>query len=136
MKKILTLLLSLLFFISTSAQKIDITLEDIWKNYSFYPKGYGGLNSMNDGEHYVRMIPSEDQQKIIQYQFKNGKQVRVLFKSKDFEIPKIISYKFSNNEKQILLATQTESIYRYSKRSIYYVYDITTNKIQKLNEEK
>ena len=35
--------------------KTDITLEDIWKNYSFYPKGYGGLNSMNDGEHYVNM---------------------------------------------------------------------------------
>ena len=136
MKKILIILLSLLIAIPMFCQKQDITLDDLWKNYNFYPKSFSSLNSMNDGEHYVRMISSEDQQKIIKYQFKNGKQVKVLFKSKDFEIPKIISYKFSDNEKQILLATKTENIYRYSKRSIYYVYDITTNKIQKLNDEK
>ena len=136
MKKILIIILSLLIAIPMFCQKKDITLDDLWKNYNFYPKSFSSLNSMNDGEHYVRMISSEDQQKIIKYQFKNGKQVKVLFKSKDFEIPKIISYKFSDNEKQILLATKTENIYRYSKRSIYYAYDITTNKIQKLNDEK
>ena len=136
MKKILIIILNLLIAIPMFCQKQDITLDDLWKNYNFYPKSFSSLNSMNDGEHYVRMISSEDQQKIIKYQFKNGKQVKVLFKSKDFEIPKIISYKFSDNEKQILLATKTENIYRYSKRSIYYVYDITTNKIQKLNDEK
>ena len=111
MKKILIIILSLLIAIPMFCQIKDITLDDLWKNYNFYPKSFSSLNSMNDGEHYVRMISSEDQQKIIKYQFKNGKQVKVLFKSKDFEIPKIISYKFSDNEKQILLATKTENIY-------------------------
>ena len=33
-------------------------------------------------------------------------------------------YTFSENEQKVLFATETESIYRYSSRSIFYVYDI------------
>ena len=61
MKKILILSLSFLLIIPVFAQKRDITLDDLWKNYSFYPKSYSGLNSMNDGEHYVRVL-------ILKYQ--------------------------------------------------------------------
>ena len=82
MKKLLTLLLSFLLITPIFAQKRDITLEDLWKNYSFYPKSYSGLNSMNDGEHYVKMEKTDDGQELIKYGFKNGKKVRTLFKSK------------------------------------------------------
>ena len=73
---------------SIFAQKQNITLEDLYKDYSFYPKGYGGFNSMNDGEHYVKMEINDQGQELVKYQFKNGKKVRSLFKSYDFEIPK------------------------------------------------
>ena len=55
MRKLLTLLIILLIITPNFAQKRDVTLEDIWKNYTFYPKIYGGLNSMNDGEHYSKI---------------------------------------------------------------------------------
>ena len=87
MKKLLTLLLSFLLLTPVFSQKRDITLEDLWKNYSFYPKSYSGLNSMNDGEHYVKMEKTDDGQEIIKYKFKSGKKVRTLFKSTNFEIP-------------------------------------------------
>ena len=136
MKKILTLLLLLFFNNSIFAQKQNITLEDLYKDYSFYPKGYGGFNSMNDGEHYVKMETNDQGQELVKYQFKNGKKVRSLFKSYDFEIPKVNNYIFSKDETQLLLATKTEKIYRYSSKAIYYIYNIFKDKISQLSDQK
>ena len=136
MKRILIICFSLVFVTPIFSQKRDITLDDLWKNYAFYPKSMGGFNSMNDGEHYSTIEKTEDGQEIIKYQFKNGKKVRILFKSADFEIPKIGKYTFSKNEKQLLLATETKSIYRYSSKSVYYIYDIHNDKISKLSDKK
>ena len=136
MKKLLTLLFSILLITPLFAQKRDITLEDIWKNYSFYPKSYSGLNSMNDGEHYVTMEKVNDGQEIIKYRFKSGEKVRTLFKSNNFEIPKVGRYTFSQDEKQLLLATKTEGIYRYSSKSVYYIYNVFTDKLKKLSDDK
>ncbi len=136
MKKILTLLLLLFFNNSIFAQKQNITLEDLYKDYSFYPKGYGGFNSMNDGEHYVKMETNDQGQELVKYQFKNGKKVRSLFKSYDFEIPRVNNYIFSKDETQLLLATKTEKIYRYSSKAIYYIYNIFKDKISQLSDQK
>ncbi|HIG32661.1 MAG TPA: S9 family peptidase [Flavobacteriales bacterium] len=136
MKKILIICFSLVFTTPIFSQKRDITLNDLWKNYAFHPKSMGGFNSMNDGEHYSTMEKTDDGQEIIKYQFKNGGEVRALFKSADFKIPRIRSYTFSKDEKQLLLATETESIYRHSSKSVYYIYDIFTDKLKKLTDDK
>jgi len=136
MKKILIICFSLVFITPIFSQKRDITLDDLWKNYTFYPKSYSGLNSMNDGEHYVTMEKTEDGQEIIKYRFKSGKKVRTLFKSNNFEIPKVGRYTFSQDEKQLLLATKTEGIYRYSSKSVYYIYNVFTDKLNKLSDDK
>ena len=81
MKKLLTLLLALLIITPTFAQKRDITLDDLWKNYTFYPSYIGGFNSMNDGEFYTTIERTDDRQEIIKYQFKNGNKVKTLFNS-------------------------------------------------------
>ncbi len=136
MKKILILSLSFLLIIPLFAQKRDITLDDLWKDYAFFPKSIDDFNSMNDGEHYSTMEKTEEGQEIIKYQFKNGKKVRTLFTSADFKITKIRGYTFSKNEKQLLLATETEKIYRYSSKSVYYIYNIFTDKLKKLSDDK
>ena len=69
MKKLLTVLLSLLFITPFFGQKRDIKLEDICKNYSFYPKNYSELNSMNDGEHYTKLEQIDNGQVIKKYSF-------------------------------------------------------------------
>lgn len=136
MKKLLTFLLAVLIITPAFAQKRDITLEDLWQNYTFYPTYIGGFNSMNDGEHYSTMEKSEKGQKIIKHRFKDGKKVRTLFSSADFDIPRINNYTFSDDEKQVLLETKTEKIYRYSNKSVYYIYNIFTEKISKLSDDK
>jgi dipeptidyl-peptidase-4 len=136
MKKIILICLGLLILSPIFSQKKNITLDDLWKNYSFFPKNYNSLNSMNNGEHYVSLENSELGQELNVYKYKDGKKVRTLFKSDEFDLKRITNYSFSNNEKKLLLETQTEKIYRYSSRSIYYVYNIFTDKLKKISDDK
>ena len=136
MIKLLTLLITLSIINPIIGQKRDITLEDLYQKNTFYPSIINNFKSMNDGEHYSRMDRDKNTQKINKYQFKDGRKIRTLFNSKNFEIPKINSYTFSEDEKQLLITTETEKIYRYSKKSIYYIYNIQTEKIKKINTQK
>ena len=134
-KTILTLILSIIS-LSLFSQSKEITLEDIWQDYNFYPKNFRGLNSMNDGEFYTELKKSDKGQEITKYNFKNGEKITTLFKSSDFEIKKITGYSFSKDDKLMLLTAETESMYRYSKKSIYYVFNIHNNKLKQISENK
>ncbi|MDG2139474.1 MAG: S9 family peptidase [Flavobacteriales bacterium] len=134
-KIIITFIISLIS-LSVFPQSKEITLEDIWQNHSFYYKSYRGFKSMNNGEFYTKMKKTDNGQEIIKYNFKNGKKVTTLFKSSDFKIKRITGYSFSEDDKLMLLTTETKSIYRYSKRSIYYVFNIHNNKLKQLSENK
>jgi dipeptidyl-peptidase 4 len=134
-KTILTLILSIIS-LSLFSQSKEITLEDIWQDYNFYPKNFRGLYSMNDGEFYTELKKSDKGQEITKYNFKNGEKITTLFKSSDFEIKKITGYSFSKDDKLMLLTAETESMYRYSKKSIYYVFNIHNNKLKQISENK
>ena len=127
MRKILFIFFLCFSSIACFSQSKEITLEDIWQNYNFYPKSYRGLNSMNDGEFYTQIKNGEEGQEIIKYSFKNGKRVVRLFKSSDFKIKRINSYSLSNDDRLMLLATETESIYRYLKKQfiMFLIFKIT-----------
>ena len=113
----------------------EITLEDIWKNYSFYPKSVQGFNSMNDGVHYTKIDKSEDTQFLNKYSFQTGELLDTIVSSEETGL-NISNYTFSDNEEKILFAVETESIYRYSSRSIYYIYTLKSAKLEKLSDEK
>ena len=55
MKKIFLTVILCFFNSLIFSQSKEITLEDIWENYSFYYKSYRGINSMNDGEFYTQI---------------------------------------------------------------------------------
>ena len=136
MKKTILIIFSALASIICFSQNKQITLEDIWLNYSLFPKSYSNLNSLNSGEHYSMLERVDKGQEIIKYNFKSGKKNRTVFKSEDFDIKRISNYKFSEDENLILLATESKSIYRYSREAIYYVYNVHNNKIKKLHDKK
>lgn len=112
-----------------------VSIEDIWRNYRFYANGVNGLASMKDGLHYT----TQEGAKIVKYSYQTGARADVLFNveklSEDQKID-FSGYTFSADEKQILLATETESIYRYSSRSVYYVYNRESGTLTKLADEK
>ena len=135
MKKTFTLIIFISISIFSFGQK-EVTIEDIWQNYKFYPAGVSGFKSMNDGEHYTTTEQTENGIKINKNSFETGEVVEVLMNSEDERISRMGSYDFSFDEEKILIATNTESIYRHSSKSVYYIYNTKTKTIKNLTQEK
>ena len=111
----------------TTAQTKAITIEDIWQNYSFFPKSVPGFNFQNDGKHYTRNI----QGTIQQFDITTGQVTEIIYEpsmvqgTENFD-GTFDSYKFNADESKLLLATGTESIYRRSSKANYFVFDRNT----------
>lgn len=135
-----------LFLLSTAllsfvikAQK-EITLDDIWVNGIFAAKGVNGLISMPDGQHYTSLETNKqgNETHIVKYKYSTGKVTDTIIKSSEL-IPvglskpiSIDAYEFSENGEKILLATETEHIYRHSTCENYYVYNLKTHQLDKV----
>jgi dipeptidyl-peptidase-4 len=124
-----------MFPIVLLAQKKEVTLENIWKTYDFYPKSVSGFNSMQDGNYYSKLDKKGDNSQINKYSFRSGQKTRTLVDSKNIEID-INDYTFSKDEKKVLFANETEKIYRYSSKSIYHIYNLKAKKLEKLSDDK
>ena len=125
MRKNTTLLLALFLGMSSwaTAQK-QISVEDIWQQYKFYPKSVPGFNFQNDGKHYTRLEEND----IRQYDLTTGQFTKSLFSTKEVSRNdafngEIDGYTFSEDESKLLIKTETEAIYRHSTRANYYVWD-------------
>ena len=124
-----------MFPIVLLAQKKEVTLENIWKTYDFYPKSVSGFNSMQDGNYYSKLDKKGGDSQINKYSFLTGQKTRTLVDSKNIEID-INNYTFSKDEKKVLFANETVKIYRYSSKSIYHIYNLKTKKLEKLTDDK
>ncbi|MBR9922717.1 MAG: S9 family peptidase [Bacteroidetes bacterium] len=125
MKRILVLLPILVLgqALSLRAQE-EIKLESIWLEYEFWANSVPGFNFLKDGRHYTR----RESNQITHYDLTSGEQTGVLFEAATLEgqdgFPgKFSGYTFSEDESKILIRTETESIYRRSSRSNYFVWD-------------
>ena len=131
-------LLFLTALTTVTAQQKEITLEDIWGG-TFRTQRLDALKSLNNGKEYsvLNYNTSEKVSTVDVYDYKSGEKVRTLVNSNDLKgINHIISYEFSKDEKKLLLATQLKQIYRYSSVGTYYVYDINTNELSLVSENK
>ena len=137
MKKIL-LALAVTLFVGQgvfSQQKVkEITIEDLWVNYTFYVGGVYGLRSMNDGLHYT----TYDRQKgaVVKYSYKTGEAVDTLVKITALKLNDFSDYHFSADETKLLLETNVQSIYRHSYTAENYIYDLNSKKINPLSDKK
>jgi dipeptidyl-peptidase 4 len=118
MRNLFCLVLGLyLLFVPAFAQK-PITLEDIWVNGTYSPKGVEGFNFTNDGAHYLR----QEGKNIVEYNLATGKPTRTLFEGeKNTTLPAFDSYTYSPDGTRILFSTETEAIYRHSSRARYFI---------------
>ena len=123
MKKKIILITTLFITILCHSQN-SITLEDIWIDYKFYPKSVSGFKSMQNGDYYTTISKKGNKVKINQHNFETGEIVKILMNTNDDKLKNIKRYQFNNDESKILIATNTESIYRYSSKSLYYIYNI------------
>lgn len=134
-KMLFTILLVVSALMHLGAQKQAVTVDDLYKDYSFRSKGVYGINSMNDGTHYTVL---EDGKKINMYEYATGKLVNTLLdveKAGNKNIKSIQGYTFSPDESKILVFTNYKSVYRHSYTADYYVYDFNSRELNPLSEK-
>lgn len=116
-------------FTITFAQN-KITIEDLWRKYSFIGKSAKGFTPLKDGEHYIEEeVDSKGSTVYLIYDYTSGKVIDTLVKESTlipsgYEKPiQPEEFSLNENESKILFPTETERIYRHSSASNNFIYD-------------
>ena len=118
----------------------QITLDDLWKNYTFKVKDVPGFNAMKDGLHYTQIDHESGHTLIRVYDLATGKADHLLFDNENSKYNGIAlsvdEYTFSKDEQKMLLFTESENIYRRSVLHKVYVNDIAAGSLKLLDNDK
>ena len=131
------MLLRLLFFLPGLILSQELTNDLIWSS-ALDPEIPEKIYSLNNGIQFsiLKTDKIKKESSIIIFDFKTGVRVSELAdSSKSINIPFYSDYKFSSNEKKILLETNKNYIYRRSKSAIYWVYNTDSSKCSLLFSE-
>lgn len=132
-------LLLMLFTFALNAQKKQITLENIWADGTFSARRMAHLSAMKHSNQYtvLNYDRNSNAQQIDLYDFATLQKVKTLFDSKNFpQIEYIVSYSFNNKENQLLIATNSQQIYRHSFVADYYIFYIETQTLTQVSDKK
>lgn len=132
-----SLFLFLLITLSATAQQ-KITLEEIWGG-AFRTQGMDELQSMKNTNQYtvLNFDRTSRSMQIDLYDFATLKKVNTFIDTKNFpELPSIDSYTFDKSENLILIACNSDQIFRHSFVADYYLFDIKSKKLSKLLDFK
>ena len=137
MRKItFVLLLWLVSSVSVVAQQ-KITLDEIWGG-AFRTKGMDELNAMKNTNQYsvLNFDRTTRSFQIDLYDFATLEKVSTLLDTKNHpELKSIDNYTFDSKEQKILLATNSNPIFRHSFTANFFIYDIASKKISKFTEK-
>jgi dipeptidyl-peptidase 4 len=130
-------LLFLLLLTSVFAQQ-KITVEAIYTG-QFQAKGMVELQSMKNTNQYT-VLNFDQASRSLQidlFDFATLKKVNTLIDTKNQSklIAGINSYTFSSDEKKVLIANNTNPIYRHSFTADYFLYNIETKELSKILEQ-
>jgi dipeptidyl-peptidase-4 len=134
MKSNLSFVLFFVFTLTIFGQQ-KITVEEIYLG-AFRAKGMDELQSMKNTNQYtvLNYDAASRSMQIDLFDFATLKKVTTLIDSKSFPVlaDGIDSYTFSPDEKLILIANNTNQIFRHSFTADYYLYDTTNKKVSKV----
>jgi dipeptidyl-peptidase-4 len=120
------------------AQNKEITLEEIWGG-EFSQERMQSLQSLKDGKSYIVQdydAASQDM-KVDIYSYKTGEKKGTLVSSKSIPgLGTFQTFQLSTDETKLILGTEVESIFRRSSQGIYYVYDLSSKSLSKIDEDK
>ncbi|MDV6168956.1 S9 family peptidase [Flavobacterium sp. DG1-102-2] len=139
MKYIKRSLFLLILTVMPAVAQQKITLEQIWGG-AFRTQAMDDLQAMKNTNQYtvLNVNRGNGAGTVDLYDFATLNKVNTLISSRDFnELENgIDNYVFSPDEKKILLATNSEQIFRHSFTADYYIYDIASKSLTKLAEGK
>lgn len=142
MKTIFTFISFILFIQGSYSQGAkELTLKEIWASPTFRPEYIFGIASMKDGIHYSTLSTDEGGLKIEKHGYATSQKVADILVASEVKLPngavlEFDDYVFNEDESMILVATESEPIYRYSTRSRYVVVDLKTKKATYLSAGK
>ena len=109
-------LLALLCAIFCTQAAAQLTLNDLTSG-AYSARGVSGVTPLLDGESYSQL--SRDGKQIVIHSFRTGQETGVLFDVNNIKnrikLDRIDGYQMSPDEKNILVRTNTKSIYRHSR---------------------
>ena len=138
MKIVQKLLLLLLFASFSAIGQQKITLEEIWSG-AFRTQGMTELEAMKNTNQYTVLNAdrASNSSQIDLYDFATLNKVSTLIDSKNFpELEGIDSYTFSKDEKKILIANNSDQIFRHSFVADYFIYDTASKTLTKVADHK
>lgn len=130
MKKI-SPLFALLFAAVTLFSQKEISLEDCFVLYKFYPQGSKGFRYMNDGRHFSEMQGNGLRvYDVLRPEVDSSADSFIQFAAKgaDFD-----DYFFSKDESKIVFRSNVEPVYRHSVLANYSVYDLKSKQLTAIN---
>jgi dipeptidyl-peptidase 4 len=136
-KYVITLLFIVASSLSVNAQQ-KITLEEIWGG-AFRTKGMDELNAMKNTNQYtvLNFDRATKSYQIDLYDFATLEKVSTLFDTKNHkEIMAVDSYSFDQNEKKLLIASNSNQIFRHSFTADFFVYDIASKQVSKFTSNQ
>ncbi|HEX8563616.1 MAG TPA: S9 family peptidase [Flavobacterium sp.] len=133
-----TRLATLLFFVcfSVVAQQ-KITVEEIYTG-AFRTKGMDELQSMGNTNQYTVLNYDRTSRSttVDLYDFATLKKVSTLIDTRSHkDLEGIDSYVFDSAERQMLIAANSNSIFRHSFTADFFLYDLNTKQLQKLFDQ-
>ena len=136
MKRILLTAIALVSLIGTTRLHAErLELKDLTSG-KYTARRIYGVHPLADGERYSQL--SQDARQIVAYSFRNGQQTGVLLDvgqtRGQVKIDRIDGYIMSPDEKNILVRTQTKSIYRRSHTGVYYIYNMLNRTLTPLSD--
>lgn len=132
-----TLILYILSSTLSFAQK-QLTLEELWSG-AYQSTSMQAVNALKNSNHYARIErnASGNSQEINLYDFKTLEKTKTVFSTQNHTaIQSIDAYIFDEKEGKLLLATQSEPIYRHSFVASYFIYDLNTKTLKSFTDRK
>ncbi|MUH36771.1 S9 family peptidase [Zobellia amurskyensis] len=136
-KLVLSISFVFAFMAFSYAQKEQVTVEAVYGG-EFSIERLDVLRSMKNGKQYTILNKGDNGDTTIdKFDYATQKKVETIVSSADLpEINSFSSYQFSDDESQILLATELQPIFRRSTLGVFYVYDLKSKKLTKVADTK
>lgn len=93
----------------------QFTLEDLF-NFEYFHQGVQGGESMKDGEHFTLLTDSG----IEKFSYKTFEKIETLKKGS------FTDYFFNADETYLILESETQPIFRRSKKAVYHLFNVQT----------
>jgi len=143
-KVLLWTILALLILVSSAfSQNVstELTLEDIYKNGTYRSKRYQSVRWMEDNTGYSTLEVNAEHggKDIVRYDAKSGERSVLLsaerLKPPGSDVPlDIRDYSWSDDDKKMLIFTNTRRVWRYHTRGDYWVVDLETGNLIQLGK--